>query len=240
MKIDQAVIEVLKSCEIEGCSLRFPGQLDRRLYEKTAKILKSIGGKWSSSKKAFIFNDDVGDIVTAIVESGEFIAPKKLYQFFPTPDTLAADLVAMAGIRAGEICLEPSAGHGAIARHMPSPLCIELDPANQELLRAEGFQVVGSDFLEYVPDIKPDVIVMNPPFSHSQDAIHIIKAIEISRRCVVAVASSSVVWKNDRHCARLRDLVSQYGGTITELPAGSFKDSGTMVKTVVIHVEKQK
>lgn len=238
MKIEQSVVEVLKACTINDLSLQLPGQLDRKLYEKTAKLLKQLGGKWVSSKKAFIFKEYAGDIISGIIESGEYTSDKKAFQFFPTPDALAAQLVEMARIKHGEICLEPSAGRGAIARHLPDPMCVELDPKNREFLIAEGFNVVGDDFMTYTPEKVPDVIVMNPPFCKCQDAIHIAKAIEMARRCVVAVASSSVAWKNDRHCERLRQFVKQYGGFIKELPQNSFKESGTAVNTVVVFVEK--
>ena len=55
MKIDKSVVEVLKTSEFDGSLLRLPGQLERKLYEHVAKVLKSIGGKWTSAKKAFVF-----------------------------------------------------------------------------------------------------------------------------------------------------------------------------------------
>lgn len=46
MRIEETVIEVLKSSEIESKSLRLPaGKMDRKLYEKVAKLMKEIGGK---------------------------------------------------------------------------------------------------------------------------------------------------------------------------------------------------
>ena len=53
MKIDKSVVEVLKTSEFDGSLLRLPGQLERKLYEHVAKVLRNIGGKWSSAKKAF-------------------------------------------------------------------------------------------------------------------------------------------------------------------------------------------
>lgn len=238
MTIDPNVIDVLRQCSIDSTLLRFPGELDRKLYEKTAKVLKSIGGKWSSAKKAFVFKDDVGDIVAGIVDNGEFTPDNVKYQFFPTPDALAAKLVELAAIRPGEICLEPSAGRGAIARHLPNPMCVELDPKNREYLKAEGFNVVAEDFMTFEPDPRPDVIVMNPPFCKNQDAKHIARAIEMAKRCVVAVASQGLAWKNESHCAYLRNIVSEYGGYISPLPDGSFKESGTDVHAVIVFVEK--
>lgn len=99
MKIDKSVVEVLKTSEIDGSLLRLPGQLERKLYERVSKVLKAIGGKWSSAKKAFVFKEDVGDLVTSIADSGEFVPDRQTFQFFPTPEALAREIVEIAGIR---------------------------------------------------------------------------------------------------------------------------------------------
>ena len=177
MKIDKSVVEVLKTSEIDGSLLRLPGQLERKLYERVSKVLKAIGGKWSSAKKAFVFKEDVGDLVTSIADSGEFVPDRQTFQFFPTPEALAREIVEIACIRDGERTLEPSAGQGNIARFMPSPDCVELDPKNRAILEEQGFRVVGDDFMTFEPSEPYDVIVMTPPFCKGQDARHIIKAI---------------------------------------------------------------
>ena len=184
MKIDKSVVEVLKTSEIDGSLLRLPGQLERKLYERVAKVLKSIGGKWSSAKKAFVFKEDVGDLVTSIADTGEFTPERQTFQFFPTPEALAREIVKVADIRAGERTLEPSAGQGNIAQFMPTPDCIELDPKNRAVLIEKGFRVVGDDFMTFEPSEPYDVIVMNPPFCKRQDALHILKAISIAKRKV--------------------------------------------------------
>lgn len=238
MKIDNSVIEVLKTSGIDDCLLYLPGQLERKLYERVSKVLKAIGGKWSSARKAFVFKDDVGDIITSIVDSGEFVPNRQKFQFFPTPEALAREIVELADIREGDCTLEPSAGIGNIARFMPSPDCIELDPKNRAELEKRGFNVVGEDFMAFEPSKLYDVIVMNPPFCKGQDARHILKAIELAVRKVVAIASASVLWRTDGPYKTLRDTVARYGGYMRELPDGSFKESGTMVKTALVVVDK--
>lgn len=93
MKIDNSVVEVLKTSEIDDCLLRLPGQLDRKLYGRVSKVLKMIGGKWSSSKKAFVFKEDVGDVITSIADTGEYVSDRQAFQFFPTPKALAHEIV---------------------------------------------------------------------------------------------------------------------------------------------------
>ena len=196
MKIDKSVVEVLKTSEIDGSLLRLPGQLERKLYERVSKVLKAIGGKWSSAKKAFVFKEDVGDLVTSIADSGEFVPARQTFQFFPTPEALAREIVEIAGIRDGERTLEPSAGQGNIARFMPSPDCVELDPKNRVILEEQGFRVVGDDFMTFEPSEPYDVVVMNPPFCKGQDARHILKAVSMmarTRSCTKSLNNMEVI-----------------------------------------------
>lgn len=240
MKIDNSVVEVLKTSEFDGSLLRLPGQLERKLYERVAKVLKSIGGKWSSAKKAFVFKEDVGDLITSIADSGEYIPERQALQFFTTPESLAREIVEIADIRQGESTLEPSAGQGNIAQFMPSPDCIELDPKNRAILEEQGFRVVGEDFLKFTSSASYDVIVMNPPFCKRQDALHILKAISMANRKVVAIASQAVMWRTDGPYKMLRDAVAHYGGYIRKLPDKSFKEAGTMVNTALAVIDKTK
>ncbi len=238
MKISKHIIEILARAEVEGNTLRLTDQLDRKTYLDTAKVLTAIGGKWNSGKKCHIFADDVEDIIQNIILTGEYVSERKEYQFFPTPDSLAKETVALAEIRDGERCLEPSAGRGAIARYMPNCDCIELNPKNREYLADNGFNVVCDDFMVYVPTVDYDVIVMNPPFCKQQDIAHVTKAIQMAKRCVVAIMSASVQYRTDKKTADFRALVESYGGTIEMLPENAFKESGTAVNTCRIVVNK--
>lgn len=125
-----------------------------------------------------------------------------------------------------------------LARFMPSPDCVELDPKNRAELERQGFNVVGDDFMTFEPSEPYDVIVMNPPFCKGQDARHILKAITMAKRKVVAIASASVLWRTDGPYKELHDAVERYGGYMRELPEKSFRDSGTMVNTALVVVDK--
>lgn len=176
MKINPEVINVIKSSQVQDNTLRLPeGKMERKLYEQVSKLLKEMGGKWSSAKKIFVFQEDVAETLADIIAIGEYTPDRKTFQYFPTPLPLAEQVVSRADIQPGESCLEPSAGQGNIARFMPSPHCIELNPKNREVLKEAGFNVVAEDFMKFSPDRLYDVIVMNPPFTAGQDARHIIK-----------------------------------------------------------------
>lgn len=241
MKINPEVINVIKSSQVQDNTLRLPeGKMERKLYEQVSKLLKEMGGKWSSVKKMFVFQEDVAETLADIIAIGEYTPDRKTFQYFPTPLPLAEQVVSRADIQPGESCLEPSAGQGNIARFMPSPHCIELNPKNREVLKEAGFNVVAEDFMKFSPGQLYDVIVMNPPFTAGQDARHIIKAIGLARRKVVAIASAACLFRTDAVYRQLRQLIEQYGGTISELPEGSFRESGTAVNTVLIEVDKTK
>lgn len=238
MKIEKQVIDVLASAEIEGNKLRLTAQLDRALYQKVAKVLLSIGGKWNSKEKAHIFKEDVETMISNMLLTGEYTDVKQEFQFFPTPDALAKEIVEKAGIVDGDVCLEPSAGHGNIAKYMPGCDVIELNPDNRKYLVENGFILVHDDFMTFEPQKDYDVIVMNPPFCKQQDIKHVTKAIQIAKKCVVAIMSASPMWRSDKASEEFRLLVKSFGGTLEELPEGAFKESGTNVKTCLVVVRK--
>ena len=60
--------------------------------------------------------------------------------------------------------------------------------------------------------------------------------IRLARHRVVAVASAAVLWRDNAKTCAFRELVAAFGGSITELPPGAFKESGTQVRTVVVSV----
>lgn len=238
MKIDKSIIDIFAAAEVNGNQLKLTAQLDRQTYQKINKVLTAIGGKWNSSKKAHIFKEPVEEIIQNIILTGEFTSEKKEFQFFPTPKELAKQLVDMAEIQTDDICLEPSAGHGNIARFLPNVDVIELNPANRKYLSENGFNLVHDDFMSFEPEKEYDVIVMNPPFCKQQDIDHITKAISIAKKTVIAVASQSVMFRTDKKSVGFRELVKSFGGTITELPQNAFKESGTAVNTCIIALRK--
>ena len=238
MKVDFDVIEILKGAEADGNKLRITQRLDRAMYQKVNKTIAGLGGKWSAKEKAHIFEKDIGEIIKEACASGEYKDIKSDFQFFPTPAELARKVVALAEIKDGEQCLEPSAGRGAIAQFMPGCDCIELNPDNAAYLKEHGFNVVHDDFMTFEPKKEYDVIVMNPPFSKGQAVRHVTKAIQMAKRCVVAITDFGITFRNDRATAEFRELVKSHGGTIEPVEEGAFKESGTMIKTCIITVRK--
>ena len=53
MALDKEVIEVLERSTITDNIFRLPEQLDRKLYEKVAKAIKGVNGKWVKKVQGF-------------------------------------------------------------------------------------------------------------------------------------------------------------------------------------------
>ena len=102
--------------------------------------------------------------------------------YFATPEPVGLKMVEWADIRPGEKVLEPSAGHGAIARWIPdSAEKTAIEPSmtlRPRLAMVFDGQIIGSDFESLNVVNKYDAIVMNPPFgSGGKTAVdHIAKA----------------------------------------------------------------
>ncbi len=88
--------------------------------------------------------------------------------YFATPEPIGLKMVEWADIRPGEKVLEPSAGHGAIARWIPDTAektAIEPSMAlRPRLAMVFDGQIIDSDFESLNVVNKFDAIVMNPPF----------------------------------------------------------------------------
>lgn len=88
--------------------------------------------------------------------------------YFATPEPVGLKMVELADIRPGESALEPSAGHGAIARWIPTTAeRSAIEPSavlRPRLAMVFDGKIIGSDFEDMHVSNKFDAIVMNPPF----------------------------------------------------------------------------
>jgi predicted RNA methylase len=173
-------------------------------------------------------------------------------QLFPTPAELARRMVAAAGgCMAGKRVLEPSAGTGNLVRAIAASatgfdsgvkvVAVEVNPSLAEGLRIqrqktvyateENFDVREADFLDCNGDLgKFDRIVMNPPFARGADVAHIKHALTFLKpggRLVAVCADGE----------RQRAALAHLAATWEPLPADTFKDQGTSVRTALLVVE---
>jgi predicted RNA methylase len=244
MKVNDAVLNVLSNALMDGPRLVLQGQLDRALYVQANKVLEAAGGKWDRRAKAHTV--DAADAMEQIIQTGEVTLIRTIQQdfgYFPTPAAVADRVIALANLRRGLSVLEPSAGNGALASRAflagCTVDCVELLEKNVNLLCSTPFNaVVHNDFLKVAPDPAYDRVVMNPPFARQADIRHVNHALKFLKPdgLLVSVMSASVTFRDNKLTQDFRDLVRASGGDIEALPDAAFKDSGTMVRTVIVTI----
>lgn len=239
---------LLAEAIIEGNVVKFERKLDRGEYLKVDDVLQSFGGKWVKKAKGHVFPDDPTDLIEAVIETGTFARPKKAdnFGFFPTPPALAKEMLQLAGVTPGARVLEPNGGDGAIAELVAeivghdNVVTMELQERNAEILRNKGFSPVVGDFLAQTPDATFQFVLMNPPFAKQQDIDHVQHAWKFLKPGgrLVAIMAASVTFRDNAKSRDFRAFLEEHGGEIRENPDGSFKSSGTGVRTVTVVVDK--
>lgn len=239
--LDDSVADVLRRSTIDGTAVKLPaGQLDRKLYVSVDKALRALGGKWNRGAGAHVFPDPIGDRLAGILDAGK-VTPPQAFGFFPTPPDLVDRLMELAEVEPHHLVLEPSAGHGAIADALlevvdPERLVlVELLPDNCAVLRRLGFVSIEGDFLATHLEPLFDRVVMNPPFERKQDIDHVTRAFSLLKPGgrLVSIMAAGVANQTDRKTVGFRALLDQHGH-YERNPEGSFKPSGTAVRTITV------
>jgi phospholipid N-methyltransferase len=242
----EPVLEVLQKCVVDGMIVRLPPvQLERSLYMEVKDKLEKIGGKWKGGKIAgFVFKNDPAELL-AQVAAGAKRNLKKEFQFFETPDKVADQLVELAEIEDGHLILEPSAGNGKLIhaiqrKHFANNIEVcELNSDHwKELQAIPGVSFLMDDFMGMgeVHYNFYDRIIANPPFSNNQDIDHI-KQMWLMLKPggkLVSVASKSFTFSSKKKQTEFREWLEEYDADIIPIEGGAFKESGTMIETVII------
>jgi predicted RNA methylase len=255
--IDPETMAVLKAATIDASSVKLgPERLSPDLWKKVAKVLTKAGGKWHTGKQAHVFQIDPREPLGMALEKGALLNVKSATQAFYTPESVAKRVVEIADVR-DRLVFEPSAGHGALAdacmiAGCDKVLCAELDEASCAVLKKQGYEVALGDFSKMTVENgmlgrwpSDDLgaierIVMNPPFTSGQDIKHVTTAFSILATGGILTAIMAPGWqtKQDKASAAFRDLVRRHGEVVEELPAGTFRESGTNVATVIVRLRK--
>lgn len=247
MKIKEDVLQVLRSSKVdEDNNILFlpPTQLDRKLYVDVNKCLESLGGKWNKKSKGHVFDSNPSDGLDEMINTGEWTDVKKEFQYFPTPKNIVKRMIELAEIKSGDFLLEPSAGQGSILDEFPKGnryVAIELMENNVKVLCDKGYTVSDTDFLQVKDSYYFDKIVMNPPFTKQQDVKHILHAWNFvaSGGRLVSIVSESPFFRENSLSVAFRNWLEENDAEVIELESGDFKESGTMVKTRIIVVDKK-
>lgn len=148
------------------------------IRKQAIQIVELIGGV-RQENGSFQFSYDPREVVDEIFTSG-CIPDHVSYQYYPTPENIASEVIEMAEIGPDHLCLEPSAGQGGLSDFMPKERtdCIEISSLHCKILEAKGYRVTEGDFLKIAARPQYDRIVMNPPFSDGRWQAHIAHAFD--------------------------------------------------------------
>lgn len=244
--IAPAVLEILRSSRLEADKLYLPANLDRKTYEAVDEAIRLAGGSWVGGRtRAHVFPAGPAQQALArMLATGQILDPKQ-YDFYPTPQEAAQEVVRIAGLQPGEIVGETSAGRGALALEAAKIVGVEnvhtfeLLPDHAQELRRLGFQVTEGDFLAQPAEPRFDAIVMNPPFGGMADMRHVehsLRMLKPSGR-LIAIVSPAFENRTGKLADNFRQLLALAGERIKDLPAGTFRESGTDVRTVIVRFE---
>jgi predicted RNA methylase len=246
VKLTDDVRHVLERSTITETSVQLPPeQLPN--YKAVNAVLEAAGGKWNKKARCHIFPSDPREALGLALQTGQIIhqekARKKERQAFYTPDDLAHTVAIFASV-VGHRVLEPSAGHGALAQaclHAGALLtcCYEIDEEAVAALQKAGFLAIAADFLTVTPPkLENDLferIVMNPPFTRKSDAKHVQHA--FTHWLQNGGLLTAIVADDGHDRPDLAAIHSSYR-VVLRNEAGAFKESGTMIATLVIQLTK--
>ena len=184
---------------------------------------------------------------------------QKELQQFSTPPALAYLLLQMLRPEAGKLALEPSAGTGSLAvwlKNAGRPTEVnEISTRRKTLLEVQNFEPhsVNAEFLDDLlpAGIKPDYVLMNPPFSASAgrtgacDSNFGFRHVEAALRRLqpggrlVALLGADACLKTDKG-RKFWHLISQEYRvhTFLTVPRKVFYKYGTTFQTVAVSVSK--
>lgn len=176
--------------------------------------------------------------------------------FTPTPiQEMMLDRLELDELQGEATLLEPSAGDGRLVR---AALCraegldlrvTAVDNAYHEGFYAlddlENVHTVRRDFTQFQMNCREryDRILMNPPFHGRADVIHAAMAFHLLKPggVLVTILSQGGWFSKDHRSAEFRNICQLLGADfeVVTLPEDAFKESGTMVRTVMVKVRKK-
>jgi len=159
-------------------------------------------------------------------------AVSKDLQYYPTPAAVVDSVLdELYGLK-GQKVLEPSCGCGrfldGLRKRGAKAFGIEYDASRAMQAKAKGHPVIVGNFLETAPTPDYDRVVMNPPFYGKHYAKHVNHALKFLKPGGTLTA---ILPATARYDHGLLD------GKWSDLPVGSFSESGTNINTTVLTKE---
>lgn len=250
--ISEESISLLEDLE-EVYIVKTPRMTDEQ-YDEVREIFEYCNYKWSERYGAFISNCNNMPQLLNVIKNKTYhitdeVKRKEELQFYPTPKKLAEYLVKLAELEDGDVVLEPSAGVGNILSEIPEycrKIVIEYDRENSIKLISKGYLQTMNCRFEDVDDLGVGLhaynkVVMNPPFTGCMDAKHVMLAFKHLSKGgrLVSIINENTLYYRKEICARFMLFLKENNAKVIEVPTGSFSESGTMVNTLIIVVDKK-
>lgn len=165
--------------------------------------------------------------------------------FFPTPMPIVNRMIELADMDnfTPYKVLEPSAGKGNIVDGLmaygladgATIECVEVNSSLQNILRMKGYCVWDENFMTFTRS-GYDRVLMNPPFEKGADFAHLKRALELLNPdgVVVCIVANGATYQKEKEW--LYSEVTLIHDE--ELPAGTFKESGTNVTSRLLVVRR--
>lgn len=182
-------------------------------------------------------------------------AVSKNLQFYRTPEKTVKRVLQDVYLREGMKILEPSAGDGAFVKEILKAPGVTVDAIEIDFDRAAILSCLPRDpgrmnvqvanFLNVAPRPEYNAVIMNPPFYGTHWMQHVMHAWDFlapGGQLVAILPVTADVGETTKH-AQFRAWVEKndwrgYGSRFRDLPEGSFEESGTMINTVVLTMQK--
>ncbi|QDP49755.1 MAG: putative DNA modification methylase [Prokaryotic dsDNA virus sp.] len=165
-------------------------------------------------------------------------------QFYKTPEKAVKYLLDDIYFKDGDLILEPSCGDGAILDGIRNNINkdryqkinydlygVEFDYNRFKQCQEKGYKVYNDNFLTFKTNLKFDKIIMNPPFYGKHYFKHIEKAFEL-------LSDNGSIYAILPITAIDHGLLNKYKHSVTHMPIGSFRESGTNINTIIVRIEK--
>jgi hypothetical protein len=236
----------LSNCYLSGNVLQLPKTklID---YSNLRKSLLNCGASYKSN--TFVFPNEAKPYILKLMQ-GETINLKKEFQFFATPKELAEEMASFLNVTNPQMAiLEPSAGQGALIEAVcerweilkPIDYC-ELMDLNADILADKKLnaQMVNDDFLTMGVIPIYDRIIANPPFSKNQYIDHVYKMFDLLKfgGRIVCITSCHWLHSQGKKETAFKNWLDDMGATYEEVKEGTFKSSGTNIKTMFLVIDK--
>ena len=229
------VLAVLRECKVDRnnrLTFGYSRDSSKPVMDMTKSVLKSIGGV--EKGHVFEFDYDPSKVINMIFVTG-CLPEQKSHQFYPTPENIALDAIALAEIENHHVLGELSAGQGGIADFFPLnnlKTLVEISPLHCEILRQKHpeAEVIEGDCIAWAARTvcrRFDRIIINPPFSEGRALLHVQSALSVLKNNgrLVAILPASFMGK---------ELIGGCQHTYSKVYSNEFADTSISVVILVI------